>query len=108
VTDGIDRMIYRCRVCRYEEPQGCLPTASCGLYLMLLLGLSAGCVAGMVYGLRVTIDKHRPPDASADVPWSVSVIAVGAGCVLPFVGAFVLNYLFELLEWLPSFRRRCP
>jgi hypothetical protein len=101
-------MIYQCRVCRYEEPRGCLPSMTCGVYLAVLLALSAGGVAALVYGLRVVADKHRPAEAPVDAPWWFSAVAVVAGCVLPFAGAFVLNFLFELIEWLAFFRRRCP
>jgi hypothetical protein len=146
-------MIYQCRACRYEEPRGCLPTVSCGLYLMFLLFLSTWSFAGIAFGIRAVVENHRPSDTDArrgclvgvpasaglgaqdrlkaglqpdspcerlyeapsDAPWWVGAMAVFVVAAvlpiilaLPFLGAACLKFLFELIEWLTFFRRRCP
>ncbi len=102
-------MIYRCLVCGYEEARGCLPTASCGLYLFLLLGLSAGCQAGVIHSInRVLRGTQRDlAQPQAEDPWWVYVAICVLGLLLLVVGAAVVKYLLEVVEYLVFARRRC-
>ena len=101
-------MIYRCRACQHEQARGCLPTATCGLYMMCLLALSAGCIAGVGRGVRLLAGDPPAGVEPADAPWWVGVIAGVVGLVLAVVGVVVLNFAMELAEWLAFAWRRCP
>ena len=101
-------MIYRCRACQHEQARGCLPTATCGLYAIALLGLSVGCMAGVARGIRMLMGDPPPPAEPADAPWWVCVAAVVVGPVLAVVGMVVINFALELAEWLAFAWRRCP
>ena len=41
-------MIYACRRCQYEEARGCIPTVSCGIFLIGLFGITLGQLLVMV------------------------------------------------------------
>lgn len=101
-------MNYRCRACQHEEARGCLPTATCGLYALVLLALSVGCIAGFALILRSLIDVPPAKTEPVSTPWWVGVFAVVVGLVLVVVGMVVINFMLELAEWLVYSRRRCP
>ncbi|MFN3150954.1 hypothetical protein [Bremerella sp.] len=99
-------MYYRCRECKYEEARGCLPSATCGLYLLFLMGMTTAIgsfVAKMLRG-----DGPREPFDFGW--WNLLVIPIGffIGLIVAFIGAIVLNYLFELIEYLAFALRKCP
>lgn len=101
-------MIYCCRACQHEEARGCLPTATCGLYLMGLLSLAG---VGVVLAARLVRGLLGPRPAPAEpvaAPWWVDAVAVAVGVGLTLVGAVVLRFLLELVEWLAFAWRRCP
>lgn len=101
-------MIYCCRVCHREEPRGCLPTVSCGLYMIFLLCLSAGCVAVAARYLRALIGVQPAANQSVVTPWWVAVVAVVVGLVLAVIGAVMVKFVLELVEYLAFALRRCP
>jgi hypothetical protein len=101
-------VIYRCRVCEYEEARGCLPTVTCGLYLVFLLGLSAACIAAAARGLRVLVGERPAPAEPVEAPWWVAVVVVVAGLVLVVVGVAAVKFVLELVEYLSFAWRRCP
>ncbi len=107
-------MIYRCRACQCEDARGCLPSASCGLYLMLLWCLSVGCVLGAVHTLRAVAREQAALVEIAgpvDAPWWFGVVAVVSGAlalVTVAVGMWVVKFALESAEWLVFARRRCP
>ena len=100
-------MLYRCKVCGHEEVRGCLPAVSCGLYLIGLLWLSACLFAATAHGLRSPLS--RDADVSpASPPWWYWLIGCPASLVLMLLGAVLLKYLLELIEFLVFILRRCP
>jgi hypothetical protein len=106
-------VIYRCRQCGYEEARGCLPAASCGIYLFGLLGVSIGCCLGVLHKVNRLLRSLVPPDApppESSPPWwfwALCVLAVPLVLFLVVIGAWVLKFLLELLEYLVFARRRC-
>ena len=100
-------MIYRCKSCGLEEARGCLPTASCALYLLGLIGLAA-----FVIGLAIPLFRrawfHDAGAAETSTPgWAWLLIipaAVGAAVLI----AAALDKIFALAEWLLFAGRRCP
>ncbi len=101
-------MIYRCRICKHEEARGCLPTATCGIYLAFLLILNFGCIAGAARGLRIWVGERPAPADPVEAPWWVGVVAVVIGLVLTVVGVMVVKFTLEMVEYLAFARRRCP
>ena len=97
---------YKCRRCEHEEARGCLPTVSCGLYLLFLMGLTVG-----IGSIAVRVIRGDSPRQALDLGWW-NLLAVPLGIVIGLVGAFVgailLNYLFELIEYLAFALRKCP
>lgn len=108
-------MLYRCRCCAYEEARGCLPTVSCGIYLLGLMGLTGGMLVPALRYFR-SLARASSDAAPALEPasgigwWALLVIplAMALGFVVLFVGAMILNAIFELIEWLVFSCRRCP
>lgn len=103
-------MIYRCRGCRQEQVHGVLPGASCGLYALALVGVSAACLTGIVRWLVAGIGN--PPAERVEPPWWVEVtwVVLGGGAVLTALvaGMFAINILLQLTEFLVVARRTCP
>jgi hypothetical protein len=98
-------MIYRCKACNFEESRGCLPSASCGLYLFGLMYLWIG---GAMVALNVA-RRHLPPVRNeTSVPWWWWILFVPVGFAFAIFGVWLLNSLFQLLEWLVFAFRRCP
>ncbi len=100
-------MIYRCKACKYEESRGCLPSASCGLYMLGLMGLW---IFGANLALKI-LQRHMPvgqvPELSSP-PWWMWIVLIPAGLAFAVFGVLVLNSLFSAIEWLLFARRRCP
>ena len=99
-------MYYKCRCCNHEETRGCLPTATCGLYFLFLMGLTVAIGIFIVRLLRS--DASGQPH---DLGWWDLVlfpVAMFAGLILVLIGAMFLNFTFELIEYLAFSLRRCP
>ena len=103
-------MIYRCRKCGCERARGWLPSASCGVYFFLLLGLS---LSAAILALRM-LEKTMPPlqpGPGGGQPWWVWVVGV-VGVLICFAaivaGAIGLHYVLAAIEYLATARRRCP
>lgn len=98
-------MIYKCRACEHEEARGCLPTVTCGIYLFFLMGIAGGLGAAAIDSWR----GHLRPETELGwwnllvVPLSLVLCLVGA-----FIGAVVLNYILEAIEYLVVVLRKCP
>jgi hypothetical protein len=90
-------MIYRCLWCNYKEARGCLPTVSCGLYLLALFGIGSGGLLGLVLPLFF-------PEGLGW--WWLIGAPVLLALAVPV--AIILNWLLELAEWLAFCWRRCP
>jgi hypothetical protein len=101
-------VIYRCLVCQHEEARGCLPTVTCGLYFVFLLGLSAGCLAGVARGLHALAGDRPHPVEPPETPWWVFLAAVAIAPILAVVGMMATKFLLELIEYLAFARRQCP
>ena len=101
-------MIYRCRVCRYEEARGWLPTGTSGLYGAFLVGLSVACLAGAAAGLRAWVGDPPAPAEPAEMPVWVGVVVVLVGLALVAAGAAAVKFSLELAEYLAFARRPCP
>ena len=108
-------MMYRCLECNYEEARGCLPTATCGLYAIGLMGpagailaLAADYVRSLV---RSSSDATTGPGEDSGLGWwalLVFPVAILLWFVVLFIVVLILNAILELIEWLVFFRRRCP
>lgn len=99
-------MYYKCRCCEHEEARGCLPTVTCGIYLLFLMGLT---VAIGSFTLRLI--RGDSPGLALELGWwKLLVIPLGmvVGLVLAFVGAVLLNYVFEFIEYVAFCLRKCP
>ena len=99
-------MYYKCRCCEHEEARGCLPTVTCGIYLLFLMGLT---VAIGSFTLRL-IGGDSPGLALELGWWKLLVIPLGmvVGLVLAFVGTVLLNYVFEFIEYVAFCLTKCP
>jgi hypothetical protein len=89
-------MVYRCQRCSHKEARGCLPTVSCGIYLMGLVGMASAILAAVL------------PSVFPDGLGWWWLLAAPALLVLSVLLAFPLNWLLELLEWLAFYWRKCP
>ena len=106
-------MIYRCGGCHYEEARGCLPTASCGLYLAGLMILTMGGMLGFMHALRALL-LHQLPLPPADAPppepppWWGICIGMPIILIAALIGMMLLDKTLSTVEWLLFARRRCP
>lgn len=89
-------MNYRCRRCGHEESRGCIPSASCGLLLVLPF---AGALA-LQLGLIPTVF----PDG---LRWWW-LLAIPLLVVISVICAVLFNAVIGLVEWLIYCRRQCP
>ena len=95
-------MYYKCKVCEHEEARGCLPTVTCGVYLLFLIG----CMAGIAAVTARMIRGDAPPQALNLGGWRLLVVPLSL--VGALVGAMILNAILELMEYLVFAFRRCP
>jgi hypothetical protein len=101
-------MLYRCLTCGREEARGCLPTATCGLYLMALVGLAAGLLwAALALAKWVVGPVHRPEPAS-DPPWWLWPVALAVWVALVVGTTVGLYWLVQAVERLVVRRWPCP
>jgi hypothetical protein len=99
-------MIYRCLLCDHEEGRGCLPTVTCGLYLLAFPVLAVGILWGATYLLRWALGpevRPRPP-----APWWVWPVAAVVTVVLVVGMTVALKRAVEWAERLAVLRRPCP
>ncbi len=107
-------MLYRCKSCGAEVAYGCLPTASCGCYLILLLALSTACLFACLLGADLGLRAHLglPLQPQGPPPWWFWLIwmpvSFAVGVTLAVLGMGVLKRTFELLEYLAICCRSCP
>src|SRR5437016_3430334 len=99
-------MLSRCKACGLEVARGCLPTASCGCYLLLLPVLSVGCLLAAVEGLRFLLGLPVLPQGELP-PWWYWSISVPFSLILLFLGTVALKRAFELIEYLAISCRPC-
>ena len=107
-------MLYRCRLCKYEEARGWLPPVTCG---MLLFGQMAFVLALLMPVIRYLRGLAREavgattPGTAPDASWwalLVVPLAVILVVLAVMIGAILMNTFLELLEWLAFSCRRCP
>jgi hypothetical protein len=89
-------MYYKCRNCGYEKYRGILPGASCGMLLIVEMGI---CCAVL---LQFAV-KYIPKEPGA---WKLLIYPLLAG--VSFFCAILLDYLISAVEWLVYCRRKCP
>lgn len=99
-------MQYRCLNCKNSFDRGILPCASCGLYFIILLGISLSVLQLLVFGFA-----HMAGFRNVDVmkflnEWAC-VIAV-PGFVAALLVSAMLNFIAEALEYLAMKWRKCP
>lgn len=88
-------MIYKCTSCGEETYGGCLPSISCGLFLLVYAFFAGSLVAILVAATRRFID----------VPfWVVAVGSVPVGIAV-MVG---LSWLASVIEHSWMYLRPCP
>ena len=99
-------MRYECRNCRLEEERGFLPSMTCGLYFLFLLG----CVTGTAIPLLAFLRGDAAPRAGKWNWWHVLLIPLSVllTSAIVVVGAILLDRLLSLIEYLAYCRRRCP
>ncbi len=88
-------MYYQCRECEFEECRGVLPGATCGLLYFGQIGVALG--------LLLPVTKRFFPEGLG-LWW---LIAAPAILIASFVGAMLIEWFLELLEWLVYVRRSC-
>ena len=91
-------MVYACRSCEYSEARGCLPAATCGLYMFGLMAL---------WG-NVTFAVIRLQWLPEHLPWWAWLIILPLNLISAIVGGLLLDLLLQAIEWLMFARRRCP
>ena len=99
-------MLYKCRNCEFEEGRGFLPSVTCGLYMLFLMGTATAIGAFLLRQLR-----GDAPNPAAELGWwnlLAFPLALVLGLVLAFIGGLVLNYILEFFEWFVFCRRKCP
>ena len=80
-------MVYRCLHCNHAEARGCLPTVSCGLYLIVLFAIASSMLFSLV-----------PLLAPEGLGWwwlAAGPILLAASVAL----SIALNWTLEFLEW---------
>ncbi|MBB6051025.1 hypothetical protein [Armatimonas rosea] len=108
-------MLYRCRKCEQVEAFGCLPAVSCGMYLMVLLGISVGSFSvalqvvahaarRVAHAARRVAHSATPPH----LPWWVMPVGFVIGIPLVVLGAYLWGRFLELMEYLFVALHRCP
>lgn len=99
-------MYYRCRHCEYAEARGCLPTVTCGLYMLFLMGCTTAIAAVAIRVIR----GHGPYESLGLGWWNVLVIPLAGvvGLVGAFIGSILLNYVLEFIEYVAFMWRKCP
>jgi hypothetical protein len=99
-------MIYKCRNCDFEEGRGCLPSVTCGLYMIFLMG----CATFILSFSLAAIRGGEPNPIDGLGWWKLLAIPVAAiiSLVAAVIGGLLLNYVFEFVEWLVYCRRKCP
>lgn len=108
-------VFYRCRNCNHEEARGILPAASCGIYLLGLMGIASLILVIAIRYIRSiargVAESTTPTEPATGLGWWVLLvipIAMVLGFVALFVGAMILKAALELAEWTAYSRRRCP
>lgn len=99
-------MIYKCRNCDFEEGRGCLPSVTCGLYMLFLIGCATGIMSFALARLRG--DAANP---IADLGWWKLLafpIAAAVALIAAVIGGLLLNCVLEFIEWLAFCLRKCP
>jgi hypothetical protein len=99
-------MIYKCLRCEYEEARGCLPTVTCGIFLMLQMLVAS-------YGLVLLIRLRPPPEPqpAPDLGWwglLVYPLLIAITVFLMLVSTAILIFLLEFIEYLIFALRKCP
>jgi hypothetical protein len=90
-------MIYRCKSCGHEEARGCLPSATCGIYMLALVGLWLGIIAAEVP--RLIASRPR---------WWAWLLIVPGSLLIAIIGGVLLDFALQLVEWAAFVLRRCP
>jgi hypothetical protein len=81
-------VIYECRGCGLKEPRGILPCTTCGLFLIVMMTVF---LAPGVVWLKVWFP--------GGLGWWW-VIAVPGLVVFSFIGAFLLDLVASIVEWV--------
>jgi hypothetical protein len=89
--------LVKCRSCGYSGSVGCMPTASCGVLVML--GLSIG-LSGVVLFSRGILAGH-----SAWLRYPVIALTCAAGGI---AGIVLVHLGPWCIEWLLAMLNRCP
>lgn len=101
-------MLYQCRQCEHVEARGCLPTVTCGIYFVGLMG----CASALCGAVAVLMDwwfmRDLLPGPKPDLPWWVWLISVCVSLPLTLLGAIALDYLFRPIEYFAVRRMTCP
>jgi hypothetical protein len=100
-------MLYRCLTCGREEARGCLPTATCGLYLMALLALAGGLLWAALALTKWAIGSVQRPDPAPDPPWWLWPVALATWLGLLAGTTAGVNWLVQAAERLVVRRRPC-
>lgn len=91
-------MLYRCKRCDTVVVHGYLPTATCGLLVMMWLVLGLGIAFGIVERISAACEWPR-------WHWWISG---PAGVFLGVIVAISFSWLLQLLEYCSAHRRLCP
>lgn len=89
-------MWYKCRSCDCEITVGCLPLASCGLWLLGMFGLAMGVAAAMARWLFGSLGWWS---------WPTGILA---GLILGVPLGLCFIYTSQALEWALAHLKRCP
>src|SRR3954470_19619866 len=101
-------MIYRCLQCDHEEGRGCLPTASCGLYLFSIPALATGILLGATYLLRRAVGPGPQAEPRPPAPWWLWPVSAVLTVVLIAGTTVAVKWALEVAERMAVLRRPCP
>ena len=85
-------MLYRCRNCQYEESRGVLPTASCGMLLLVQMGVCAAILIPSIRFVRSLLNSAPAAIESNNSTglgwWALLIVPlmmiVGFHCIVRF------------------------
>jgi hypothetical protein len=98
-------MYYKCLRCEHKEARGYLPTMNWARYMLLLMG----CLTAIAFIAARSIHGDGPRQTIELEYWDLLLVPLTLfGLTGAAVGAMLLNYVFELVEYVAFLWKKCP